>query len=191
MMFERAPVRATANVSFLCALFACFCARATVAVSADNVELRTFPASRYAPLIAASPFALDTRAIAPPVDEPNPFADFVIVTLAQIHDPATGTHDIVTIRSRKEPPTFWTLEGKTPNCEGIQVTRIDWSERVGETKVVIKKGAQMGTVEFDKAAMHPTAPPVMTGPGSATQTSPRANSRRLPERTPVVSRARR
>jgi hypothetical protein len=89
-------------------------------VSADNVELRAFPASRYAPLIAASPFALDTRAIAPPVDEPNPFADFVIVTLAQIHDPATGTHDIVTIRSRKEPPTFWTLEGKTPIAKGFK-----------------------------------------------------------------------
>jgi hypothetical protein len=107
-------------------------------------------------MIASSPFALATRAAGPAPDAPNPFADLVVATLAQINDPVTGARDIVTIRSRADQSTF-TLEGNEPNHDGFQIARIDWSDRVGETKVVIKKGAQIGTLEFDKSGI--VAPP--------------------------------
>jgi len=127
------------------------------AVASGSPEPHAFPPSRYDIMIASSPFALATRAAEPGPDAPNPFADLVVATLAQINDPVTGTHDIVSVRSRADQSAFFTLEGNKPNRDGFEIARIEWSDRVGETKVVIKKGAQIGTLEFDKSGI--VAPP--------------------------------
>jgi len=123
------------------------------AAASGSPEPHAFPPSRYDIMIASSPFALATRAAEPGPDAPNPFADLVVATLAQINDPVTGTRDIVTVRSRADQSTFFTLEGNEPNRDGFEITRIEWSDRVGETKVVIKKGTQTGTLEFDKSGI--------------------------------------
>ena len=108
------------------------------------------PSGRYDKMIEASPFALATKTEAPPEKGPGPFVHLHVANIAQFKDPDGKTRDIVTIKSRADQTTF-TLEGNEPNKEGFQIAGIEWSDRVGETKVTLKKGTEFGTIEFDKA----------------------------------------
>ena len=142
----------------------------TFAAAAGADLPAAFPTSRYDKMMAISPFNLAAAEIPRRVEGPGPFVHLHIATLARIIDPEGNSRDLVTIASRAEG-TIFTLEGREPNKDGFQITRIDWSDRVGETKVLLKKGDAVGVLEFDKALLttptggsknsfaQPTAPP--------------------------------
>jgi hypothetical protein len=128
------------------------CVSSTFAAAPRAGLPSAFPASRYDKMMAISPFNLASATIPPRVKGPGPFVHLHIATLARIIDPDGNTRDLVTIASRAEG-TLFTLEGSEPNKDGFQIARIDWSDRVGETKVLLKKGDALGMLEFDKALL--------------------------------------
>jgi hypothetical protein len=145
------------SVALVSATIAC----TTSAFAVQEVLPQPLPSARYDKMIEASPFALATKTEAPVEKGPGPFVHLTVATIAQLKDPDGKTRDIVTFKSRADSSTF-TLEGNEPNKEGFQIAGIEWSDRVGETKVTLKKGTEFGTVEFDKANV--TGPPQGANP---------------------------
>jgi hypothetical protein len=143
-------------------------ALSTSTYAVQDVLPASLPSSRYDKLIEASPFALATKTEAPVEKGPGPFVHLFVATIAQFKDADGKTRDMVTFKSRADQSTF-TLEGNEPNKEGYQIAGIEWSDRVGETKVTLKKGTEFGTVEFDKANVTGPAQPAnpQARPGAA------------------------
>ena len=69
----------------------------------------------------------------------------------------------VAIKSRDATASF-SLFGTEPGHDGISVVNIEWNDKVMESRVTLKKGAEFATIEFDKQAM-PTAPVPGAPPG--------------------------
>jgi hypothetical protein len=159
------------------------------AFAAHTVLPEPLPASRYEKMIESSPFALATVTAAPAEKGPGPFTNLFIAAIAQLKDADGKVQDVVTIKSNVDHSTF-TLVGNDAGKEGMQVASIEWSDRVGATKVTLKKGTEFGTVEFDQAnllgpsqpapvprALQPGGIPVPGVPGGNPQQRPGA---RLP-----------
>jgi hypothetical protein len=170
-------------------LFLAIVACAACGYAAQDILPAALPSARYDKMIEASPFALATKTEAPVDKGPGPFVHLTVATIAQLKDPDGKTRDIVTFKSRADSSTF-TLEGNEPNKEGFQIAGIEWSDRVGETKVTLKKGTEFGTVEFDKANV--TGPAQQANPqarpgGAAPNVNPaQRNNLRVP--VPAVPR---
>jgi hypothetical protein len=163
------------------------------AFAAHTVLPEPLPASRYEKMIESSPFALATATAAPAEKGPGPFANLFVSAIAQLKDADGKVQDVVTIKSRGDQSTF-TLVGNDANKDGMQLASIEWSDKVGATKVTLKKGTEFGTVEFDQAnlqgpsqpapvprALQPGGVPLPAVPGGNPQQRPGA-------RLPVVPR---
>jgi hypothetical protein len=133
----------------------CGCLLATPVGAANIPEAQ--PASRYAKLSQESPFALATPTAAPVEQTPSVFANLFVVGLARLRDPIHGDRDFVTVKSRLAEEKPFTLSGTEPNKEGFSIVSIDRSDRVGKSKVTVKKGTEVGVLEFNEMAMQPQA----------------------------------
>jgi hypothetical protein len=164
-------------------------AYAGFAHAAQDVLPQPLPSSRYDKMIDASPFALATKAEAPVDKGPGPFVHLNVATIAQFKDPDGKTRDVVTFKSRADQSTF-TLEGNEPNKEGYQIAGIEWSDRVGKTKVTLKKGTEFGTVEFDQANVTGPAQPAnpQARPGTVAPNANPAQRNQLRVPVPAVPR---
>lgn len=132
------------------------------------------PAARYDGMIKKSPFAPATAATPPPPSAPGFAANLYVTGVARI-----GNRNFVTVLSRDQQSRFSLLEGeKSP--EGIEVSKVEWSDEVGKTRVHLKKGKETGVLEFDQALLQkgvagataaaggmPGAAGMMTGGGPA------------------------
>jgi hypothetical protein len=136
---------ARAAALFLCASkgVACFAATET----AIPVSL---PAERYQQMIKQSPFAPAT-AVTAPVANAGFAASFYVSGVAKI-----GSQDFVTIASRDGQTRFSLAPGEE-GPDGITITKVDWSDQPGKSKVTMKKGNETGIAEFDEAAMQKPA----------------------------------
>jgi hypothetical protein len=88
---------------------------------------------------------------------PSVFANLFVVGLARLRDPIHGDRDFVTVKSRLAEEKPFTLSGTEPNKEGFSIVSIDRSDRVGKSKVTVKKGTEVGVLEFNEMAMQPQA----------------------------------
>lgn len=132
------------------------------AFAAHTVLPEPLPASRYEKMIESSPFALATATAAPVEKGPGPFANLFVSAIAQLKDADGKVQDVVTIKSRGTDQGTFTLVGNEPNKDGMQLASIEWSDKVGATKVTLKKGTEFGTVEFDQANVQgPSQPPAL------------------------------
>ena len=142
--------------------------------SADVVPKRS-DFSHYQPMLDHSPFAVATAA-ALPAATPNFAKDLYVANAA--HSIPDG--DMVTVASISDKNFKEYLTTKGPNEHGYAIASIEWSDRVGATKVTISKDGQFATLNFNQALIS-QAPAPAAAPQPVTPYQPG-----LPAATPVT-----
>ena len=102
--------------------------------------------ARYNPMLDHSPFAVATAA-APVVAAPDFAKDLFIANAARSPD-----GDLVTLQSTSDRNFKEYLTTKNP-VHGYSISNIEWSDRVGATKVTITKNGQFATLSFNEALL--------------------------------------
>jgi hypothetical protein len=102
--------------------------------------------ARYQQMLDRSPFAVAT-AVAPPATAPDFAKDLYIANAAHSPD-----GDLITLASNadKNFKKYLTTSG---TVDGFGVSNVEWSDRVGETKVTITKDGQFATLGFNQALL--------------------------------------
>ena len=98
---------------------------------------------RYKTMLEHSPFAVASAVIAPAL-APNFAKDLYVANAARSPD-----GDMVTIASTSDRDFKKYLTTKTP-VDGYAIASIEWSDKVGETKVTISKDGQFATLAFNQ-----------------------------------------
>jgi hypothetical protein len=106
--------------------------------------------ARYQAMLDRSPFAVAT-AVAVPVATPNFAKDLYIANAAHSKD-----GDFVTIASSADKNFKKYLSGSAPD-DGYSITNVEWSDKVGATKVTIAKDGQTATLTFNEALLKQTS----------------------------------
>ena len=150
--------------------------------------------ARYQAMMEHSPFAIAT-AVAPPPSAPNFAKDLYIANAARSKD-----GDMVTIASSADKNFKKYLTTKEPE-DGYSISSIEWSDKIGATKVTITKDGQFATLSFNEALLRqpvaqnqPQAPvmqqpqPQINTPGFAPAPQlPNAPAMNYPRPMPVPS----
>lgn len=115
--------------------------------SASGAEDIPKPATfaRYQAMMNRSPFAVAT-AVAPAPVLANFAKDLYIANAARVADQGVVTLTSTTDKNMKEY-----LSTMGPNANGYSISNIEWSDRVGATKVTIAKDGQFATLTFNQA----------------------------------------
>src|SRR5947207_12729018 len=115
---------------------------------ADDVP-EPFAFARYQAMMDRSPFAVAT-AVAAPAATPNFAKDLYVANAAHSKD-----GDFVTIASSADKNFKKYLSTNAPE-DGYTITNIEWSDKVGATKVTISKDGQTATLAFNEALLKQT-----------------------------------
>jgi hypothetical protein len=115
---------------------------------ADDVP-KTFALARYQSMMDRSPFAIAT-AVAAPAPTPNFAKDLYIANAAHSKD-----GDFVTIASSADKSFKKYISTNNPD-DGYAITSVEWSEKIGGTKVTIAKDGQTATLGFNEALLKQT-----------------------------------
>ena len=143
---------------------------------ADDVLPPRFNFDRYAAMMNHSPFAIAT-AIALPSATPDFARDLYVANAARSPD-----GDMVTIASSSDQNFKKYVSTKEP-VDGYSIASIDWSDRVGATKVTISKDGKFATITFNEALLSqppPNAPLVPNPPTAAVPAVPTLPSPSVP-----------
>lgn len=160
----------------------------TTTVWAKDDLPNSAPFAHYQPMVKRSPFAVAT-ANAPVAGKPDFAKDLYVANAAH----STGG-DFVTIASTVDKNLKLYLN-TNETVEGYAVSNIQWSDRVGETKVTISKDGQFGTLTFNEALLSqaiqpsqpaPQIPQPQPIPGRPTVNTSRPNSAPTPIRPMAV-----
>jgi hypothetical protein len=117
--------------------------------AADVVPKRT-EFGRYQAMLDHSPFAVATAA-ALPAATPNFAKDLYIANAAR-----SPEGDLVTLASASDRNFKEYLSTRQPNEHGYGIANIEWSEKVGQTKVTISKDGQFASISFNQALLSTT-----------------------------------
>ena len=122
---------------------------------------------RYKAMLDHSPFAVATAVVAAPA-APNVCKDLYIANAAKSPDGDMVTIMSMTDKDFKKHPTTKTSD------DGYSISSIEWSEKVGETKVTISKDGQYCTLTFNQAEITKPVMPNMPNraPGVVPPTMP-------------------
>ena len=112
---------------------------------ADDVP-KPFTFARYQAMLDRSPFAVAT-AVAAPAATPNFAKDLYVANAAHSKD-----GDFVTVASSADKNFKKYLTTNAPE-DGYSITNIEWSDKVGATKVTITKDGQTATLTFNEALL--------------------------------------
>jgi hypothetical protein len=118
---------------------------------AEEVFPPQFNFDRYSKMVDQSPFAIAT-AVAAPAATPDFAKDLYIANAARSPD-----GDMVTLASTSDHNFKKYLTTKEP-MDGYSIANIEWSDKVGETKVTISKDGNFATITFNQALLSQTAP---------------------------------
>jgi len=110
-----------------------------------------FNFDRYSKMVNQSPFAIATAAALPEAT-PDFAKDLYVANAA--HSPEG---DLVTIGSTSDQNFKKYLTTKEP-VDGYSIANIEWSDRVGATKVTISKDGNFATLTFNEALLSQRAP---------------------------------
>lgn len=108
---------------------------------------KPFEVARYQGMLERSPFAVAT-AVAAPSATPNFAKDLYVANAAR---EANGIA-LVTIASSADKNFKKYLKSNEAE-DGYTITNIEWSEKVGATKVTISKDGQTATLSFNEALL--------------------------------------
>jgi hypothetical protein len=153
---------------------------------ADDVLPPRFNFDRYSAMVKNSPFAIAT-AVALPAEAPN-FAKELYVANAA-HSPEG---DMVTIASSSDQNFKKYLTTREP-VDGYGIASIEWSEKVGATKVTISKDGKFATLTFNQALLAQKASPnARPAPGQPNRVAPpsmprQARTRGMIQRNPKTA----
>jgi hypothetical protein len=132
---------------------------ATILAASAAPDLPKAPSfARYEEMMNKSPFAVAT-AVATPAATPNFAKDLYIANAAKLAD-----EGVVTLASSTDKNLKEYLSTKGPNKNGYSISNIEWSDRVGATKVTIAKDGQFATLTFNQALI---SQPVANAPAPA------------------------
>src|SRR5215831_20443102 len=140
---------------------------------------------RYSKMMDQSPFAIAT-AVAAPAATPDFAKDLYIANAARSQD-----GDLVTLASSADHNFKKYLTTKEP-VDGYSVASIEWSDKVGQTKVTISKDGNFATLTFNQALLSQAVPgAVMARPQPAPAVPvpnpagvPNAHAPKLPPNVP-------
>jgi hypothetical protein len=158
---------------------------------ADDVLPPRFNFDRYTRMLDHSPFAVAT-AVALPEAAPDFAKDLYVANAAR-----SSEGDMVTIVSSSDQNFKKYLNTKEP-VDGYSISSIEWSEKVGETKVTISKEGKFATLTFNQALLSQAAPAGAQVPQSVPLIPPsqavagkasRAHSRGVIQRNPKTAAA--
>jgi hypothetical protein len=127
--------------------------------AADDIPKR-FNFDRYQSMLNRSPFAVAT-AVAAPAATPDFAKDLYVANAARSPD-----GDMVTIGSTGDK-NFKKYLSTKGTVDGFGIASIEWSDRVGATKVTISKDGKFATLTFNEALLTqplPNAPPAPPPP---------------------------
>jgi hypothetical protein len=127
-------------------------------VLADDVP-KPYSFARYQAMLDRSPFAVAT-AVAVPAATPNFAKDLYVASAMHSKE-----EDLVTIASNADKNFKKYLTSKAAE-DGYTITNIEWSEKVGATKVTIAKDGQTATLSFNEALLRQ---PLASGQGQQQQ----------------------
>src|SRR5438270_1203797 len=132
-----------------------FALSAVVSSKADDDLPKRLNFDRYKGMLDHSPFAVASAVIAPAAT-PNFAKDLYVANAAKSPD-----GDMVTIGSSSDKEFKKYLTTKNP-VDGYAIASIEWSDKVGETKVTISKDGQFATLTFNQTLLTqplPNRPP--------------------------------
>ena len=112
----------------------------------DDVLPPRFSVDRYSAMEDHSPFAIAT-AVALPAATPDFAKDLYVANVA--HSPGS---DMVTIASSSDRNFKKYLTAREP-VDGYRIVSVEWSDRVGATKVTISKDGKFATLTFNEALL--------------------------------------
>src|SRR5438270_8672773 len=115
---------------------------------ADDLP-KPFGFERYQGMMDRSPFAVATAGAAPSAT-PNFAKDLYVANAAHSKD-----GDLVTIASSADK-NFKKYLTTNAAEDGYTITNIEWSDKVGATKVTIAKDGQTATLTFNEALLKQT-----------------------------------
>jgi hypothetical protein len=124
---------------------------AAICAQAEDVLPPRFAYERYSKMVDNSPFAIAT-AVAAPAATPDFAKDLYVANAARSPD-----GDLVTIASTSDHNFKKYLTTKA-SMDGYSIANIEWSERVGATKVTISKDGNFATITFNQALLQQSAP---------------------------------
>jgi hypothetical protein len=141
-----------------------FAAFSLIPGEADDVLPPRFNFDRYSAMVDHSPFAIAT-AVAVPAATPNFAKDLYVANAAR-----SPEGDMATIASSSDQNFKKYLTTREP-VDGYNIASIEWSDRVGDTKVTISKDGKFATLTFNQALLSqrasPNAPPAAGQPIAA------------------------
>jgi hypothetical protein len=148
-------------------------------VFADDLP-KPFAFARYQTMMDRSPFAVATAVV--PVTAPSFAKDLYIANAAKSKE-----GDLVTVASSTDK-NFKKYLTTAAAVDGYTITGIEWSDKVGATKVTIAKDGQTATLSFNEALLRqPAGPgqnPVPQPPNKETAAQPPAPI--VPGAQPVI-----
>ena len=160
-----------------------------VYIQAEEVLPPQFNFDRYSKMVEHSPFAIAT-AVAPPAATPDFAKDLYIANAAR-----SPEGDLVTLASTSDHNFKKYLTTREP-VDGYSIANIEWSDKVGATKVTISKDENFATLTFNQALLSQSAPnaggasrsfapPMPALPGSNPASVPNPVSSKLPAGIPA------
>src|SRR5881296_180934 len=123
----------------------------TIHSPAEEVLPPQFNFDRYSKMVDHSPFAIAT-AMAAPAATPDFAKDLYIANAARSPD-----GDMVTIASTADHNFKKYLTTREP-VDGYSIANIEWSDKVGATKVTLSKDGNFATLTFNQALLSNSGP---------------------------------
>ena len=149
-------------MKYLFMLMSIFAVPGAITSWADDVLPPRFNFNRYSAMVDHSPFAIAT-AVALPSATPDFARDLYVANAAR-----SPEGDMVTIASSSDQNFKKYLSTKQA-VDGYSIASIEWSERVGATKVTISKDGRFATITFNEALL--SQPPPNAAPAPALPTT--------------------
>src|SRR5256885_14823 len=122
-----------------------------ICAQAEDVLPPLFTYDRYSKMVENSPFAIAT-AVAAPAATPDFAKDLYVANAAR-----SPEGDLVTLASTSDHNFKKYLTNKG-SVDGYSVANIEWSERVGATKVTISNDGTFATTTLNQALLQQSAP---------------------------------
>jgi hypothetical protein len=120
-------------------------------IQAEDVLPPQYNFDRYSKMMDQSPFAI-ASAVAAPAATPDFAKDLYIANAARSQD-----GDLVTLASTADHNFKKYLSTKEP-MDGYSIASIEWSDKVGQTKVTISKDGNFATLTFNQALLSQASP---------------------------------
>ncbi len=150
---------------------------------AEDVLPPHYNFDRYSKMMDQSPFAIAT-AIAAPAATPDFAKDLYIANAAKSQD-----GDLVTLASTADH-NFKKYLTTRESVDGYSIASIEWSDKVGQTKVTIGKDGNFATLTFNQALLSQVSPggavPARTLPAPAMPNPINIPNTRAPKSPPNV-----